>query len=56
MTQKWLKDPAPGQFRGEGEWRRVEDNGLDRNFYEHCRRTGFLPVREQANQPEPDET
>ncbi len=43
MSDRWIKQPGPGQMRGEGEW--VEYLGSD-DEWEWLRGTGFLPTAE----------
>lgn len=49
MADRWIKQPGPGQMRGEGEW--VEYLGTD-DEWEWLRGTGFLPT---AEGPKPEE-
>lgn len=49
--QKWIKVPGPGEFRGEGEWCKVEDVGCTEADWEHIQRTGWLPVYEGEAPP-----
>lgn len=49
---KWLKRPGPGQFRGDGEWRRIGDDADALGFWEHCKATGYLPTHEGDAPPD----
>lgn len=49
---KWIREPEPGQFRGEGDWRKVvESNPQDLEWFEHCKRTSYLPTFEGNDPP-----
>ena len=43
MTNRWIKMPGPGEFRGEGEW--VEYLGPDEEWEWH-RAVGMYPTAE----------
>lgn len=49
--KKWVKVPLPGQFRGEGVWRTIEDAGCPLEDWEVLRDTGYLPVHEGEEKP-----
>lgn len=49
---RWVKDPGPGQMRGEGDWIRFEGTDED---WKWLRDSKFLPTREQGDQPKPEE-
>lgn len=51
MAQKWIKIPAPGQFRGKGEWRKIESADCSQEDWEHTRKTDYLPTAEQDEKP-----
>ncbi len=54
---KWIKVPGPGEFRGEGQWFEIDEKKRGQlEEWEHCRKTGYLPVREQDEKPGDDET
>jgi len=56
---RWIKIPGPGQFRGEGEWRTLEECCTDENGrfwmdrYESVwkQAQGYLPTCEQETKP-----
>jgi hypothetical protein len=50
---KWIKWPAPGQFRGEGEWLRLENAPCSEAYWYDCHDTGYLPTHE-GDQPPPE--
>jgi len=52
MAQKWVKQPGRGQFRGEGEWMKLEDTGYLEDAWHRYRQTGYLPTAEQDDKPE----
>ncbi len=55
---RWLKWPGPGEFRGEGEWKKIpepEDDPEQFKYWAWCKETGYLPVREQDDEPGRDE-
>ena len=45
---RWIKQPGPGEFRGEGQWQPFE--GSDEEW-EDLRGTGFLPTHEGEEKP-----
>jgi hypothetical protein len=52
---RWIKIPGPGQFRSQGEWREVnEENKSEVQYWEYCRTSGWLPVHESDEKPDPD--
>jgi len=51
MTQKWIKIAGPGDFRGEGEWRKIEDVNCSPEDWDINLKTSFLPVAEQDDKP-----
>jgi hypothetical protein len=52
MTKRWIKWPQPGQIRGEGKWE--ESTPITSDYFEHCKRTGWLPTAEQDEKPDDD--
>ena len=46
---RWVREPGPGQFRGEGEWKPF--TGSD-DEWEWLVRTGYLPTRALATRTE----
>lgn len=52
--QKWIKVPDPGEFRGEGKWRRTKDIGCSVMDWNWIRDTGWLPTHE-GEKPDDDE-
>ena len=52
--QKWIMVPGPGQFRGEGEWKRIAEAGCSESDWEWNRQTGYLPTHE-GMKPDDDE-
>lgn len=48
QPQRWVKDPGPGQIRGEGDW--VIFEGTDSNW-QWLQETKFLPTRTQVEKP-----
>lgn len=52
--QKWIKVPDPGEFRGEGEWKRIAEAGCSESDWEWNRQTGYLPTHE-GEKPDDDE-
>jgi len=59
---RWIKIPGPGQFRGEGKWRSVEECYTDdgRIYPERAeaiwkKAQGYLPTREQETRPKETE-
>ena len=48
---KWIKIPAPGEFRGEGEWMLLKDCNATEEDWEYCKKTGWLPVHEGEEKP-----
>lgn len=52
--QKWIKVPDPGEFRGEGKWRRTKDIGCSVMDWNWIRDTGYLPTHE-GEKPDDDE-
>jgi len=52
---RWIKWPEPGEYRGKGTWKNVEETpALDDGFFEHCQRTGYLPTHEGDEPPPKD--
>ena len=51
MAQKWIKKPAVAQFRGEGEWYKIEDVGCSEPDWQYNVETGYLPTAEQDEKP-----
>jgi hypothetical protein len=52
--KRWIKIPGAGQLRGEGEWIEVDKMALKKDaeqYYEWCKRTGYLPTVEQEEKP-----
>ena len=47
--RRWFKEPAPGQFRGEGDW--VEYKGSDADW-QALVATDFLPTHVGETPPE----
>jgi hypothetical protein len=48
---KWFRNPGPGQFRGEGEWRTIEEAGVSEEEWQRFKDTGFLPTHEGDEPP-----
>ena len=46
MTKRWVRMPAPGEFRGEGEWIEVNPEYISERDYEYIKETGYLPWHE----------
>lgn len=51
-VKRWIKQPGPGQFRGEGEWQEFEGTEADWEWY---RTHDYLPIHEGEKPPEGDE-
>lgn len=49
---KWIKVPGAGQFRGEGQWHRIEEVSCSEEDWRWNHETGYLPTAEQAEKPE----
>ena len=50
---KWIKETGAGQLRGEGVWVIViEARPREVEYYEYCKRTGYLPTAEQDEKPQ----
>lgn len=60
---RWVKIPAPGQFRGEGEWKdydkTMKEWGKSDTFiaeeWEFLTTTGYLPTKIQDEKPVDEE-
>lgn len=50
--KKWIKVPGPGDFRGEGVWKTIEEARCSPDDWEYNRATGWLPTAEQKEKPE----
>lgn len=55
--KKWVRYPGPGEYRGRGEWRTIEDIGMTETEWAELGETGYLPTHEgdaPPDDPEPD--
>ena len=50
---KWVRCPAPGEFRGEGKWSKAAELGVSDAQWREYQESGFLPVYE-GDEPPPD--
>jgi len=54
--KRWIKYPAPGQFRGEGAWVKLEEiqvtNCTHDEYWEWLVSTDYLPTKEQDEKPQ----
>ncbi len=48
---KWIKISGPGEFRGEGQWKRLEDTNFSVDEWNHIKHINFLPTAEQDEEP-----
>lgn len=48
---RWVKIPGPGQYRGEGEWKRATDVSWKSDDWEAVRDTCWLPTHEGDEPP-----
>jgi hypothetical protein len=49
---RWLKIPGPGEFRGEGNWWKIEDlKDCSVEDWEWNVETGYLPTHEGDEPP-----
>lgn len=52
---RMIKIPAPGQFRGEGDWERFDDfcrkahltKNESEEYWEELQMTDYLPIKEE---------
>jgi hypothetical protein len=51
MSKRWIKVPGPGDFRGEGEWKTIEEAGCPLADWEWNRETAYLPTHEGDTPP-----
>lgn len=49
MADRWIKQPGPGQYRGEGKW--VPFTGSD-DHWDYARNVSGLPTHEGAKPEE----
>ena len=52
VMTKWIKWPAAGQYRGDGEWRSIDDIKVSEAKWQEYKETGFLPVHEGDAPPD----
>lgn len=51
-TKYWIRQPGPGQVRGEGEWVEARTIGIDRETFKAIEETGYLPTATGWYKPE----
>lgn len=51
-TTKWLKWPGPGEIRGEGQWRTIQDWGCSEETWRFYRDTQYVPTFEGDAPPD----
>lgn len=49
-VKKWIRQPGPGQVRGQGDWFEVVGDRMLAD-YDYCKETGYLPVAESEEMP-----
>ena len=49
--KRWIKVPGPGDFRGEGKWKTIEEAGCALTDWEWNVQTGYLPTAYQEDKP-----
>lgn len=42
--KKWVRYPGPGQYRGDGEWRTIEDIGMTELEWAELVENCYLPT------------
>ena len=59
--QKWVRVPKAGEFRGEGEWMKLEDYAkgyhpklTEQEVWAALLRTDYLPIVESDEYPKPN--
>jgi hypothetical protein len=43
--------PGPGQYRGDGEWKRIREVKVTPEEWENFKATGYLPTHEGDEPP-----
>jgi hypothetical protein len=51
MSKRWIKVPGPGDFRGEGEWKTIEEAGCPLADWEWNRETAYLRHTKATHRP-----
>jgi hypothetical protein len=54
-TQRWVRYPGSGEFRGEGKWTKIENLGLTVLEFEEIQQSKYLPTHEGAEPPKGEE-
>jgi hypothetical protein len=50
--QKWIRMPGPGEMRGEGDWKRIEEVGCAEADWAWNVETKYLPTHQGPTPPE----
>lgn len=52
LLTKWIKVPGPGEYRGQGVWKSIEDAKCSEEDWQYNVDTGYLPTAHCEEKPD----